>query len=164
MFEIQCKILTPDRKRIIAEHEVVSINKPLRAVIAVGGVWIFYYGTSGEEPESVRYMAVVFAAIGLAAVLFAIFSQKLIETNYFRKAAKQGWFPESLKAGKGGIFVDEKRFFSYAEVGGVADYGDCYKIIFLRPGAPGVFIFKEDFGKGDPEAFKSFITEKKAAL
>ena len=152
------------------------MSKPLRGVIAVGGVWIFYYGTSFDVPEGVKGVAFVFAAIGIAAVLYAIFSQKISETLFFYKAAKRGSFPAGVSAGKGGLFirrakakgsketpgvtsVNAERFFAFAEIKGIEDHGDYYKIIL--PGEiTGVFIFKEDFGKGDPEAFKDFISER----
>ena len=173
MFEIICKELTPERKRILAEKEVVSINKPLRTVIAVGGAWIFYYGT-GDAPASMQKMSIVFTVIGIAAVLFAIFSQKILETGYFTKASKKGWFPGEASVGEGGVFirrrdtkktseapgvtsVNAEKFYAYTEVGKVADFGDYFKIELLREKASGVFLFKEDFGKGDPETLKDFI-------
>ena len=178
MFEIICRELTPERRRILAEREVITFNKPLRAVIAVGGAWIFYYGTNGEEPEGLKYMAILFTVLGIAAILFAIFSQKLIEMRYFHSEAKRGWFPESVSVGNGGVFVKHRspkkaadtprvtsvnaeRFYAFAEVGGVGDTGDYFKMNLLRADAPGVYVFKEDFVKGDPEVFKTFIASKK---
>jgi len=180
MFEIECKELTPGRKRVIAEWEVVPFNKPLRAVIAVGGAWIFFYGTSFDVPTMVQSVAFLFAAVGIAAVLFAIFVQKLIEMNFFSKAAKKGFFPAGVTVGEGGVFVRRRekkgaentsgvtsvnavKFYAFAEVGKINDYGDCFKLN-LAGGTAGAFLFKEDFGKGDPEAFGSFIASKKAAV
>ena len=179
MFKIVCKELTPARKRILAEREVPIFGKPLRAVIAVGGAWIFFYGTSFDVPTMVQGAAYIFTAVGIAAVLFAIFAQKLIEINWFAKAARKGCFPAEVSVGEGGVFVrrrekkgasgtpgvtsvNAERFFVFAEVGRIEDYGDCFKIN-LSGGSAYVYLFKEDFGKGDPEAFKSFIASKKAA-
>jgi len=159
------------------EREVVVINKPMRAVIAVGGVWIFYYGTDYNIPDSVQPIAVIFAVIGIAAVLLAIFSQKLLEMRFFSKASKYGCFPAEVSIGEGGVFVrrrdtkkeagtpgvtsvNAERFFAFAEVGKIEDYGNYYKLNLLREGASCVFLFKEDFGKGDPEAFKTFMADR----
>ena len=175
-FEIICKELTPERKRLLAEREVLTFSKPLRAVMAAGGVWIFYYGTSFDVPVLVQGVAYVFAAIGLAAVVMAIFSQKLMEMSYFYKTNKKGCFPASVSIGEGGVFVKRRepkkktgtpgvtsvnaeRFFAFPEVGEIEDYGDYFKMN-LSGGTPGVFLFKEDFGKGDPEAFKVFISSR----
>ena len=180
-FEIICKELTRDRKTILAAKEVIAFSKPLRAVIAVGGAWIFYYGTSGDEPESVQYMAVVFAAVGIAAILIAIFMQKIREDGYFSKAAKEGCFPASVAVGEGGVFVrrgsgkkpketlgvtsvNAERFFAFAEVGRLEDYEYYFKLNFTGGDIPAIFLFKEDFGEKTPEAFKTFIASKKAAL
>jgi len=179
MFEIVCKELTPARKRILAEREVPIFGKPLRAVVAVGGVWIFYYGTSFDVPAIVQGIAFIFTVVGIAAVLFAIFAQKLMEMNFFARAAKKGCFPAGVSVGEGGVFVrrrekkgasephgvtsvNAERFFAFAEVREIEDYGDCFKMN-LSGGAVAIYLFKEDFGKGDPEAFKSFIASKKAA-
>jgi len=181
MFEIICKELTSSRKNILSDLEVITFSKPMRGVMGVGGVWIFYSATSLDLPLGVKGIAGVFAAAGIAAVLMAIFAQKLIEISYFSKAAKKGCFPASVSVGEGGVFirrrdtkkeakktevtsVNAERFFAYAEVGKIEEYNDYFKMNFLRADTAGVFLFKEDFGKGDPEAFKMYINSKKAAL
>ena len=175
-YEITCKELTPERKRILAEREVVTVSKPLRGVIAVGGAWIFYYGTSFDVPVAVQGIAHIFTAIGIAVILLAIFSQKLLEIRYFHNSAKKGSFPASVSVGKGGVFVKRRdtkktnsasgvtsvnaeRFFAFPEVGDVEDYGSYFKMN-LKGKAAGIFLFKEDFGKGDPEAFVDYITDR----
>jgi len=177
MFEIICKELTSDRRKIIAAQEVAAVGKPLRGVMAVGGVWIFFYATDTGIPESVQSFAVVFTIVGLIMVLFAIFSQKLVEMSYFFRETRRGCFPESVSVKKGGVYVrrreiDEpienagvtsvnaEKFFAYPEVGGVEDFGDYFKLRLLRGGTPGVFLFKKDFGKGDPEAFEEYISKR----
>ena len=147
--------------------------------MAVGGAWIFYHGTSGDVPDSVKNMAVLFTVVGILLMLLAIFLQKLIEIRYFSKALKSGWFPAGVSVGKGGVFVrrrktkkdaentgvtsvNEEKFFAYAEIGDIEEVGEYYyKVCFLRNDAPGVFLFKKDFGEGDPEAFKAFIDSKR---
>ena len=177
MFEIICKELTPDRRKIIAAQEVAAVGKPLRGVMAVGGVWIFFYATDTGIPESVQSFAVVFAIVGLVMVLFAIFSQKLVEMRYFFRETRRGCFPASVSVKKGGVYVrrretnepEEKtgvtsvnaeRFFAYPEVGVVEDYDRYFKLRLLSGGTPGVFLFKEDFAKGDPEAFEDYISDR----
>ena len=175
VFEIICGELSKERKKILAKNEVVSINKALRAVMAVGGVWIFYYGTSFDVPEDVKSFAVVFAVVGLAAVLLAIFSQFLVETSYFSRAAKSGCFPAEVLVGEGGVFikrrksekekstpgvtsVNDERFFAFPEIKDVSDCGDYFRMSLKE--SPGVFLFKEDFRKGDPEAFVNDLAER----
>jgi len=177
-FEIECKELTAERKKILAEKEVPPFSKASRAVMAVGGAWIFYHGTRGDVPQSVQNMAVLFTVIGIATILLAIFMQKLIEIKYFSKATKNGWFPASVSIGKGGVFVrrrntkkesekpgitsvNAEKFFAYAEVGDVEEESNYFKLNFLRTDAPGVFLFKKDFGEGNPEAFIAYINSKK---
>jgi len=175
-FEIKCDELTKERKRALVKNEVVAINKPLRAVIAVGGVWIFYYGTDVNVPSAVQSVGVVFAVIGIVAIVFAIFGQKFMEMSYFSKSAKRGCFPAEVSVGKGGMFVRRRdpkkgagstgvtsvsaeRFFAFPEIGGIEDYGEYFKIK-LSGGAAALFLFKKDFGKGDPEAFKSYMSDR----
>ena len=173
-FDITCGLLTPERRRLINENEVPVFSKPSRAVMAVGGAWIFYHGTSGDVPESVRNMAVLFTIVGILLMLLAIFLQKLIEIRYYSKAFKKGWFPAGVSVGKGGVFVrrretektdvtsvNAEKFFAYAEVGSIEDFKDYFKVNFLRADSPGVFLFKKDFGEGDPEALIAFIDSKR---
>ena len=177
MFEIRCKELTKERKKILAEREVMKVSKPMRGVMAAGGVWIFYYGTDANIPASVQVFATVFAIVGLTLVILAIFAQILVEMNYFSKSTKIGCFPAEVSVGKGGVFVkrritkkdseikgvtsvNKEQFYAYAEVGKAEEYEYYFKLNLLREGTPSVFLFKEDFGKGDPEAFKLFINTK----
>jgi len=177
-FEITCKVLTPERRRVVGQREVAYIGKPLRAVIAVGGAWIFFYGTGFDIPAAVQYAANIFTAVGIAAVLYGIFSHKLADIKYFSKALKKGCFPGGVSAGEGGVFVrrrdrtaaEEKtgvtsvnaeKFFAFAEIGKIDNYGEYYKVHLLRGEPPHIFLFKEDFGKGDPEVFKDFILSRK---
>ena len=174
-YHIICGELTKERKRILAKQEVVSINKALRAVMAVGGVWIFYYGTSFDVPEDVRFFAVIFTVVGLAAVLIAIFSQVMVEMSYFSSAVKKGCFPAEVSVGEGGVFirrrrsakdkstpgvtsVNDEKFFAFPEVKDVSDCGDYFRMSLKD--VPGVFLFKEDFEKGDPEAFVDDMAQR----
>ena len=176
MFEIVCKELTKERKRIIAVHQVATLNKALRGVMAVGGVWIFYYGTSFDVPDGVESVAIAFAIVGITATLLAIFSQKLIEISFFSKAIKIGCFPKEVSVGEGGVFirrrpakndsdtpgvtsVNAERFFTFFDIKNVDDFGDYFKMR-LPEGHPGVFLFKEDFEKGDPEAFIDTMADR----
>jgi len=204
-FEITCGELTPERKRAIAPREVVSIGKPLRLVIAIGGAWLFYYGTDFDAPAAMRAAATAFTVIGVAAILFAIFVHKFAEIRFFAKARKIGCFPESVSVGKGGMFVrrvdaasasagrkasanasgggnsskatggafadsatavsvNAERFYAYAEIGKIKEYEGHFKINLLYGEAPCLYIFKEDFEHGEPEAFVSFILSKQSAL
>jgi len=169
-FEITCGELTPERKRVIAPREVVSIGKPLRLVIAIGGAWLFYYGTDFDAPAAMRAAATAFTVIGVAAILFAIFVHKFAEIRFFAKARKIGCFPESVSVGKGGMFVrradaaNAERFYAYAEIGKIKEYEGHFKINLLYGEAPCLYIFKEDFEHGEPEAFVSFILSKQSAL
>ena len=175
MIEIECKELTPERRKILATREAASFGKPLRLVLAAGGAYIFYYGTKGEAPVAFQGMANLFAAVGIAAVLFAVFSQKLAEMHYFAKAAKKGCFPESVSVGEGGVFirrrsagkasgiasVNAERFYAFAEIGEVEDLGDYIKLNLIHGNTSGIVIFKEDFGKENPEAFNTVIASRK---
>jgi len=205
-FEITCGELTPERKRAIAPLEVVSIGKPLRLVIAIGGAWLFYYGTDFNVPDATRGAAIAFTAIGVAAILFAIFVHKFAEIRFFAKARKTGCFPVGVSVGKGGMFVrradaanasgkrrgaasasvkrrsaanvsgsagddsatavsvNAERFYAYAEIGKIKEYEGHFKINLLYGEAPCLYIFKEDFEHGEPEAFVSFILSKQSAL
>ena len=175
-FEIKCDVLTKERKRVLAKNEIAAINKPMRAVIAIGGVWIFYYGTDADVPAEVQSVGAVFAVIGIAAIIFAVFAQLFKEMGFFYKCTKKGCFPAEVSVGKGGMFVrrgdpkkgadaagvtsvNAERFFAFPEIEGVEDYGEYFKII-MSGGASALFLFKKDFGKGDPEAFKSYISDR----
>jgi len=177
MFEIICTELTAERKRLIAEQEVIVINKVVRGIMAVGGAWIFIYATGFDIPAAVKHIAVVFAAVGIVILMLAIFAQRLTEASYFSKAAKKGFFPASVLVGEGGVFVrrapakkdaetpgvtsvNAETFFAYAEVGPVEENKHYFKLNLNRAGAQGVFLFKKDFGKGDPEAFKAYISKQ----
>jgi len=181
MYRIVCKVLSSERRRILAEREVTTISKPLRGVMAAGGVWIFFYGTDADIPSSVLPIAIIFAAVGIVAVLLAIFMQKLLEIGYFSKAAKNGCFPAEVSVGEGGVFikredaenppgtpvvtsVNAEKFFAFSEVGKIEDHGEYFKLNLFRGGETRVFLFKEDFEKGTPEAFKSFINTKRQGL
>ncbi|MDR3364667.1 MAG: hypothetical protein LBS91_06970 [Clostridiales Family XIII bacterium] len=169
MFEIVCKELTPARKKELAGNEVSPIGKPFRLVLAVGGAYLFYYGTSGEAPSGFQSAATAFVVIGIAAVLLAIFSQKIIEGRYFAKATKAGCFPVGVTADDAGVAISHAgnvgthRTFSFSEIGKVEEVGTYFRLGLLRGEAPGVFLYKEDFAQGEPEAFASFIASKKAA-
>ena len=169
--------MTAERKRLIAEQEVVVINKVVRGIMAVGGAWIFIYATGFDIPAAVKHIAVVFAAVGIAILMLAVFAQRLTEASYFSKAAKKGCFPASVLAGEGGVFirraptkkdaetpgvtsVNAETFYAYSEVGPVEENKHYFKLNLKRAGAQGVFLFKKDFGKGDPEAFKAFISKQ----
>jgi len=175
MFEIICKELTSLRKNMIAEHEVITFSKPMRGVMGAGGVWIFYSATSFDIPVGVQGIAIIFAIAGIVAVLMAIFIQFFIEVSFFSKAAKRGCFPASASIGKGGVFircvekkkgtsgvesVNAEKFFAYAEVGKAEEYSEFFKLNLKRSDLDAVYLFKEDFGKGDPEAFKVYINTK----
>ena len=179
MYKIECKPLTVDRKNQIASLEIPPLGRPLRIILAAGGAYIFYYGTSIGVPDAVKGIAVLFAAIGIAAVLLAIFSQKLIEIRYFIKLFKEGRFPSEVKAGEGGIAltyktidkntsesVEKERYFFYSQTGKTEDHGKFFKLWLTPDSADGkdggffVYIFKEDF-EGSPEAFLLFIESKK---
>ena len=179
MFEIICKELTPERRKTIAPREVAPIGKPIRIILAAGGVYLFYYGTNGEAPPAFQTAANAFVAIGVAAILLVIFSPKLVEMRFFAKARKEGCFPTGVSVGEGGMFVryaekpDEtgakdvtsvnaERFFTFAEIGKLEDSGEYYKMSLLSGRAPGVFLYKKDFVKGDPEAFAAFIESKRS--
>ena len=184
MFEIICKELSPERRKLIASREVSSIGKPLRIVLAVGGAWLFYYGTDGEASVVFVMAANAFMAVGIAAVLIAIFSHKLVELSYFAKTKRAGCFPSSVSVGNGGVFIrratgavgatgsgqsaqpgviraNAERFCAYAEIGEVEDQEDYFKLNLLSGDGPGVFLFKEDFEQGEPEAFISFFKSRK---
>ena len=189
-FEIKCRELTPERRKILAPFVEAVIGRPLRLVIAVGGAWLFYYGTSFNVPAGVQAVAIIFAVAGIAAILFAIFSQKLAEMRFFANAQKNGCFPEEVSVGKGGMFVrrrsvsgtksatspkdargnagvtsvNAERFFSFSEIGKIREYDDYFKIGLPYGDADCVYIFKEDFEQGEPEAFIQFIVSKKSAV
>ena len=238
-FEILCKELSPQRRQVLAPHEVAVVGRPIRLVLAVGGAYIFYYGTNGEAPAGFQSAAAAFSIVGIAAVLVAIFIQKLVEIRYFSKALKEGCFPAGVSVGEGGVYirragnaggsgagnaggsgsgktgssgagktgssgtdktgssgtgktrssgagktrsssagyasasvtdgvvsVNAERFYAFAEIGNIIEYGEEGRGYFKMSlpgggGAPGVFLFKEDFDKGDPEAFIAFIDSKR---
>ena len=181
MYKIVCKLLTPERKKIIASLDVVAIGKPLRMVLAVGGAYIFYYGTNPNTPETVQGAAVLFSVVGIAMVLFAIFSQILKEMKYFAGAKKEGCFPDEVKAGKGGISIiykktdrkikeqaEKEQYYFYPQVENIEEHEKFLKLCLSgdenrKSGLSHfVYIFKEDFEKGNPEAFISFINTKKS--
>ena len=193
-FEIKCKELTPERRQALAPHEVAVIGRPIRLVLAAGGAYIFYYGTNGEAPPGFQSAAVAFSFVGIAAVLVAIFIQKLVDIRYFAKALKEGCFPAGVSVGEGGVYirradragtagegkagayvaegaegvesVNAVRFYAFAEIGRIEEYGEESRGYFKMSlpgggGAPGVFLFKEDFVNGDAEAFMTFIDSKR---
>jgi len=159
IFEIECGPLTPGRRALLAPNEVAVVGRPLRLVLAAGGAYIFYYGTSPDVPVMVQSAANLFIIVGVAAILLAIFAQKLVETRYFSKALKEGCFPASVSVGQGGIYVRRaaESFFSFAEIGNIEEQAAYFKISLPSEGASGIYIFKEDFEQGEPEAFLSFI-------
>ena len=171
MFEIKCEPLTPGRRTLLAPHEVAVVGRPLRLVFAAGGAYIFYYGTRLDVPETVQSIANVFVVVGIAAVLLAIFSQKLVEMRYFSKALKSGCFPDSVSVDEGGMTVRRKntgrisaeRLYPFTEIGRIEEHETYFKISLPHAATPGIFIFKEDFELGEPEAFQSFIASKKNA-
>ena len=166
MFKIKCSPLTPARKKLLHTDDAVSINRPLRIVLAVGGAYIFYYGTKPDVPVMFQTVANIFVVIGIAAVLLAIFSQKLIEIRYFSYTLKKGCFPLSVSIGEGGMFIERganaERFVAFAQIGRLEEKEAYFKISLLYGDEPGIYIFKEDFEQGDPDDFASFIASKKA--
>jgi len=173
MFEITCKELTPQRRRNLTAQETVSIGKTVRSVIAVGGAWLFYYATS-DVPAAMKNAAVAFAVIGIVLVVYAIFSQKFTEMFFISKAKREDSFPAGVSIGEGGLFiryregkkapgvtsVNADRFFAFGEVGKVEDREEFLKINLLRAGTPRIFLFKEDFVDGTPEALAGFIASR----
>jgi len=180
MFEIESKELTSGQKKVFTDKEGPPVSKPMRAVLGIGGVWIFYYATSGV-PESVQYFATLFAILGIIAVLMAIFIQLLMNISYVRSLKKQGCFPAGVTVKEGGmvvrnmiargkaeasdvVSVNAEQFYTFAEIGKINDLSEYFKINLPRREGPGICLFKEDFREGDPEAFMAFIESKKEAL
>ena len=178
MFEVICKELTPERRRILVSNEVAYVGKPIRILLAVGGVFLVYYGINGEALSVFQSATTIFSVVGIVAVLLAVFSQKLVEMRYFANALKAGCFPSGVSVGEGGIFVrradrngesgktgvtsvNAEHFFAYAEIGKIEEFGEYFKMSLLSDWAPGVFLFKEDFEQGGTETFISFVESKK---
>ena|GEM_PF-3416617 len=187
-FRIVCEAPARERKEILSRQEVKTIGRPLRLVTAVGGAYLFYYGTNGEATAQIQYIANIFAIIGIAAVILAIFSQKLSEIRYFSKAAKEGSFPAEVSVGEGGIYIrragradrpgkkskaggsgsdgagGSETYVPFSGIGDIDEQEEYFKVPLRACDIPGVFLFKKDFGQGEPEAFVDFVLSKQSAL
>jgi hypothetical protein len=168
VFKITNKGMTRDRMKSISDKEVVNIGKIPRAIVAVGGAYMFFYGTGGDMPESVVPVAYLFAAFGIAAVLLAIFLPRIIELRHFTKIKNQGGFPSEVSVGEGGIYIDEG-FSAFSGIKGIAEYKDYFKLVLFGNSAvkgaspaPCLFLFKEDFEQGEPEVFIEYLLTKKS--
>jgi hypothetical protein len=190
-----CGALTAERRRALASREVMVVGRPLRIILAAGGAYMFYYGTSGDEPLGLEPAANLFAAVGIAGVLLAIFLQKIVEVSYFTKALRAGCFPREVSVGEGGLYivrmaaqdttsargetgaqgarsargaagknavtsVNAERYVAFSEIGAIEDNEVYFKVHMRQSALPVIFIFKEDFGQGEPEAFIPFISSK----
>jgi hypothetical protein len=163
VFKIDCKELTPERKKILAADEVMVVGRPLRIILAAGGVYMFFHGTSGEAALQQQYIAGTFTMFGIAAVLFAIFAQKLIEANYFAKARRSRCFPEGVSVAEGGVYIrraDKESYVSFSGVNTIEEKNDYFKIRFLQGDTASIFLFKNDFELGEPEAFVDYFLSK----
>ena len=162
-FKIECKPLTPKRKKQISIREVPRIGRPIRVVFACGGVYLFFLGTDGSAPSSIAFVATLFAVVGIVAVLLAIFIQEIADMFYFSKAINKGSFPAGVIAGKGGLYINTKsseRHIPFSGTGKVKEQEEYFKIPILTGDPSEVFLFKEDFEEGDPEAFLDYLRSK----
>jgi len=176
VFEINCNPLTPERRKLLSKNEIPPLSKAVRGILAAGGFYLFYYGTSPGIPDAVHGAAIAFAIGGLVAVVLAIFSQKLIELHYFSKAMRQGRFPKSVSVGEGGLFikhqgadanaatgitsVNAERFVAFAEVDMVEEQEAYLKVCLGYGKTPEIFLFNDDFVKGRPEALAAYLRSK----
>jgi hypothetical protein len=184
VFKIVCGGITPARRSLLAPREVVAIGRPSRIALAAGGAYMFYYGTNGDVPPSVTAIANIFAVVGIAAALLAIFSHKLAELSFFSKARRRGCFPAEVLVGEGGVSVSSRgeggvsvssrgevgvsvsnhgeRIYAFSSIGNIEETDEYFKVGFANDDVPCVYLFKEDFEQGAPEAFVSYLYSKKS--
>jgi hypothetical protein len=187
VFKIVCGGLTPARRSLLAQREVVAIGRPIRIALAAGGAYMFYYGTSGDAPPSVAAIANIFAVVGIAAALLAIFSHKLAELSFFSKTQRKGCFPAEVLVGEGGVSVMRtdtagfgsrskaggeamneavsnrgERIYAFSAIGNIEETDEYFKAGLVNDAVPCVYLFKEDFEQGAPEAFLSYLDSKKS--
>ena len=172
VFKIDCKELTPERQKILAADEVIVVGRPLRIILAAGGVYMFFHGTSGEAALQQQYIASTFTVFGIVAVLFAIFAQKLMEENFFMKAKRSGSFPKGVSVAEGGVYIrkaakkaenaetEKESYISFSGVNTIEEKKDYFKMRFLQGDIQSIFLFKKDFELGDPEAFVDYFLSK----
>lgn len=166
VFKITRGIFTTERKNKVAGNEVFIVGRPTKIVLVAGGAYLFFLGTSGDVPEAVVSAAVIFTVLGIALVLVAIFIQLLINMRYISKAAGVGAFPEEVSVTEGGVYItgtgSNEKFLPFSAVGRVEEQKEYFKLNLSSGGIPEVFIFKKDFGQGEPEAFKNYISVKRS--
>ena len=168
VFKITRGIFTTDRKNKVAVNEVFIVGRPTKIVIVAGGAYLFILGTSGDVPEAVASVAVIFTVLGIALVFLAIFIQLLINMRYISKVFKAGSFPEEVSVTEGGVYItgtgSKEKFLPFSAVGTVEEQKEYFKISLLSGSIPEIFIFKKDFGQGEPEAFKNYISAKRSEI
>ena len=166
VYKIERRELSPDRKNLIAKKEAIKIGSPLKIVLVAGGAYLFFLGIDGVPP-GMEYMAIVFACLGIAAVLVAIFIQWFFNTRYISKASKVGAFPEEVAISEGGFHIREavkkagEKIIPFSRIGNVFEEEEYFRVILLDGSVSDIFLFKEDFREGDPEAFKDYLDSKK---
>ena len=163
VFNIECKPLVFERKRSISTQEVIKVGRPFRIVLVAGGAYLFFLGTDGTAPASISYVATFFTVFGIAAVLLAIFIQMLADMFYFAKAARKGSFPEEVTVGEGGLYIKTKtaeKHIPFSGVGQIEEQEKYFKIPLRAEKILEIFLFKEDFEKGDPEDFEAYLRSK----
>ena len=163
VFKIECKPLTPIRKRQVSLQDAPRIGRPLRIVLVAGGAYLFFLGTDGSAPSEMAGVAVFFSVFGVAAVLMAIFIQLIVNMFFFAKATRKNSFPAEATVGEGGLYINTKsaeKHIPFSQIGRIEEQEDYFKIP-IRGENPGeVFLFKEDFEKGDPEGFNDYFRSK----
>jgi len=163
VFKIESSPLTYERRRSITSQEVIKVGRPLRIVLVAGGAYLFFLGTDGSAPSSISYVATIFTVIGIVAVLLAIFIQMLADMFYFAKAARKGSFPAEVTIGEGGLYINTKsaeKHIPFSQAGRVEEQEKYFKIPLRTGKFLEIFLFKEDFKKGDPEDFTAYLRSK----
>lgn len=172
MFEIECKKLTPERKKELERNEVAIANRALRVILVVAGAGLVYLGFS-EDFLIPGFGGGPFwgiSVLGVLIILFAVFAQTLIKRNFFSKTEKNGCFPDSVIANGNDVIirnVNGEKLFFVAELKKIEDAGSYLKLSLPRGKTLGVYLFKEDFKEGsgfeNAEAFVSLIASDRKA-
>ena len=162
VYKIERRELSTERKTLIAKKEAIKIGSPLKIVLVAGGAYLFFLGVD-RAPPGMEYMAIVFTCMGIAAILVAIFIQWFFNTQYISKAKKAGAFPNEVSVSEGGLHIEGtgEKIIPFSRIGNVIEEEQYFKVTFFDGSVSDIFLFKEDFREGDPEAFKNYLDSKK---
>ena len=161
VFKIEKRGLSPERKKLLAKKEAIRIGSPLKIVLVAGGAYLFFLGVD-RAPPGMEYMAIIYTCLGIAAILVAIFIQWFFNTLYIAKASKAGSFPDEVFVSEGGFHINgaTEKIIPFSGIGSVIDEEEYFKVFLRGNSNSNVFLFKEDFREGDPEAFENYFLSK----